>query len=168
MQKAILKGIMPHFNAEICIAVFFSIGLPCPTNFNPADHYINRLSLIPKEEQLHEKKINFICNQYQTSSYCKAVSLYVDEHIANGPTTTISHVKQLNPYKASWFQQFWALLGRSYRSMTKDPVSTSIRIFQYVFVGLIIGILFFDQDIDQVTIINCSFQAYSSTLGWSE
>jgi len=38
-----------------------------------------------------------------------------DAHIASGPSTSVTNAKQLNPYHASWFQQFWALLGRSFQ-----------------------------------------------------
>jgi len=77
----------------------------------------------------------------------------VDEDIAVGPTTSVTSAKQLNPYQASWVQQFWALLIRSYQSIRKEPAVTYIRLFQNVFLGVVIGILFLDQKYDQVSIL---------------
>ena len=30
---------------------FFSVGKPCPMNYNPADHYVHTLAIIPGNEE---------------------------------------------------------------------------------------------------------------------
>jgi len=143
----------------------FSMGLPCPPTFNPADHYIHKLSMIPKHESEYTERIEFICKKYEGSLYGnyelylirsllpyseKAAIVEVDNHILNGPSTSITSAKQLNPYHATKGQQFWALLGRSFQSMIKEPTITYIRLFQNIGLGLVVGVVYFDQKVDQV------------------
>lgn len=36
--------------------IFFSVGFPCPMNYNPADHYIHTLAIMPaNQEECKEK-----------------------------------------------------------------------------------------------------------------
>ncbi len=45
------------------------IGYPCPETFNPADHYINKLSMIPKQEHEYQDRVSEICDSYQESDH---------------------------------------------------------------------------------------------------
>ncbi len=47
----------------------FRIGHPCPDDFNPSDHYIHKLSVLPKEEEESRERIDHVCEQFEQSSY---------------------------------------------------------------------------------------------------
>jgi hypothetical protein len=46
-----------------------SAGYPCPDTFNPADHYIHKLSMIPKQELEYQGRVDAICDSFQESDY---------------------------------------------------------------------------------------------------
>ncbi len=46
-----------------------SIGLHCPDTFNPADHYIHKLSMIPGQEEEYEDRVAAICDAFEDSEH---------------------------------------------------------------------------------------------------
>ena len=42
-------------------------GYPCPPNYNPADHILYTLAIVPGEEDRCRRKINSICDDYDSS-----------------------------------------------------------------------------------------------------
>ena len=46
---------------------FTKQGYPVPPNYNPADHYINKLSIIPNQRELTKKTIDNLCETFQVS-----------------------------------------------------------------------------------------------------
>jgi hypothetical protein len=66
---------MSFFNTSITTYCFGRIGLPCPITFNPADHYIHKLSMVPKHEEEYKERIEFICDKYRSSDFGKTFLL---------------------------------------------------------------------------------------------
>ena len=50
---------------------FNDLGFPCPLTFNHADHYIFKLSMVPRHEEEYEQRCQYICQSYATSKYSK-------------------------------------------------------------------------------------------------
>ena len=46
-------------------------GYPCPSNYNPADHILHTLAIVPGEEDFCREKINRICDDYESSDLSK-------------------------------------------------------------------------------------------------
>ncbi len=46
-----------------------SIGLHCPDTFNPADHYIHKLSMIPGQEEEYQDRVAAICDAFEDSEH---------------------------------------------------------------------------------------------------
>ena len=49
----------------------YSLSLPCPNDFNPADHYIYKLSMTPGHEEEYDTRVERICSEYKESHYCE-------------------------------------------------------------------------------------------------
>ena len=45
------------------LGFFKSINYPCPTNFNPADHYIFTLAIVPGEEEECRRRVDVSSSQ---------------------------------------------------------------------------------------------------------
>ena len=52
-----------HIN---CFPSFFSQGLICPPSYNPAEFFIQNLSVVPGEEEASLQKIKQLCDVYET------------------------------------------------------------------------------------------------------
>lgn len=57
-------------------------------------------------------------------------------------------------YKASWMEQFHALLWRSFISNVREPMITRIKFSQTLTVALLLGIVYWRQQLDQKGIMN--------------
>lgn len=46
---------------------FGSLDAPCPNNYNPADHFIHHLAILPSREESCKQAVNIICDKYERS-----------------------------------------------------------------------------------------------------
>lgn len=105
---------------------FQNIQLPCPTNFNPADHYIHVLAVTPGNEEECRRQINSVCDTFHESSIGRQVEAEVNYQIENVTEETKQELSKVNqrksPYKASWLEQFRAVFWRSLLAVVKEPM----------------------------------------------
>ena len=113
---------------------FSSIQMPCPVNYNPADHYIHVLAVTPGNEIECRENINRVCNTFESSELGKSmmseVQYQLDHAYANEELQKAE--KATSPYKASWMAQFRALLKRSFLSVIKEPMIMQVRFAQTI------------------------------------
>ena len=108
---------------------FFTIcGYPCPPLFNPADHFVQVLAVVPGNEEQCRQNIAAICDLYQESSQGRLVQKLVEETEVTARQDVETAYR--SPYKASWGSQFSALLWRSWLSVIKEPLVTKLRFIQ--------------------------------------
>ena len=43
------------------------MGFPCPADFNPADHYVNVLAVVPGQEEERRARVAGICDAFKDS-----------------------------------------------------------------------------------------------------
>ncbi|KAF4532329.1 hypothetical protein B566_EDAN003632 [Ephemera danica] len=142
---------------EACL--FFSqLGAPCPSNYNPADFFIQLLAVVPNREESCRQTIEMICDSFDRSPrgeelarpplvVSKTVALFEEDMSSEGSNYR-------NPYKAKWWAQFRALMWRSWLSVIKEPILIKVRMLQTVMVAILIGFLFFGQELTQDGIMN--------------
>ncbi|XP_044756108.1 protein white-like [Coccinella septempunctata] len=136
---------------------FTKLSAPCPLNFNPADHYIQILSIIPGCEENCKRSIKSICDAFESSSLGIQIRKSAKKIVKDAEKIDEPWIHKeglLNPYRVGWLPQFWALLWRSWLSVIKNPAATKRR-FVLVFIEtLIITIIYFGQKLNQSGIVN--------------
>ena len=160
-------------------ALPFRIGYPCPDDFNPPDHFIHKLSMVPNQEEEYTNRIETIRKEFEASEYGANVLQEIDSQI-EGVETRFGNgnfdMGTLKPYKSPWLQQFRAVLWRSWHSVVKEPLISWIRIGEVIVslfsekkifcsakpgkrtrcrfqvLALIVGSIFFGQDYSQASI----------------
>ena len=60
---------------------FDSIGHPCPAFFNPADHFIHKLSMTPRQEEEYLERTETICREFSESEYGTMVAAEINSHV---------------------------------------------------------------------------------------
>ena len=116
------------------------------------------LAVVPGQEEASHTKLQKVCDEFDSSERglelaktCSAVS----SSSSTMPTSRSS------PYKASWWEQFTALLWRSWLSIVKDPLILRIRIgtsivsnfgsYRFIaftqFIALVLGAVYFGQEL---------------------
>lgn len=106
-----------------CLRFFSRHGMPCPANYNPADFYIFSLATVPGKEKESRSKIQYVCDAYDTSEASQRVKEIVEKENNHSLTQNVNDLKNIkqSPYKANWFQQFSAVIWRSFLSVVRDP-----------------------------------------------
>ena len=111
---------------------FYTKGLPCPANYNPADFYIHTLATVPGQEVQSRQTIYEICDNFHNTTEGRDLLKTVQEsHMAiENEGNHQAVVKVRSPYKASWWAQFLALLWRSWITVIREPAVIRVKAFQ--------------------------------------
>ncbi|CAB3402936.1 unnamed protein product [Caenorhabditis bovis] len=141
------------------VSLFENCGYPCPPFYNPADHLIRTLAVIDNDRATSLQTIAKIRNGFYRSDLGKEMlaigQAQVNESARSdsfGSERTAAFFAQ--EYKTSFYNQFCALLWRSWITVIRDPNLLSVRLFQVVITALITGIVYFQTPITSATIIS--------------
>lgn len=149
------KGKLMYQGPRADIESFFAHnGSPCPTNYNPADHYV---TVVNDEFQLHTKSVEewaaaFLKWQGSTelehdlevalsksASFPPAVVAGGVKQSSNASHTTLSQASRGNAASATF-----ELTRRYLLNLYKNPGIIGTRLFMYGMLSLLIGTLFWD------------------------
>lgn len=142
--------------AKDAIQFFGSCGYNLPPNYNPADYFVHILAVEPGNEAHCREKIQKICDAYRTSPQADHVKKVIDEanFHEDGAMYEEESFSQVSPYKASWFKQLFVVFWRCWLNNMREPAIFRTRCFQVIVLGFIFGLVYWQQDIDQVGINN--------------
>ncbi|CAH1245185.1 ABCG1 [Branchiostoma lanceolatum] len=135
--------------SQNAVAFFHSAGYDCPKNFNPADFYIYTLAIQPGYEEECKAKVKDICDRYQQSDHCTAINNqlhHADGHMGLG---LLENRSGGSPYKASWWQQFVALMWRCSVNAIRQPKIFTARLVQALVISLLVGLVYLQTAYDQ-------------------
>lgn len=127
---------------------FKRAGFECPINYNPADFYIQNLAIIPGRENESREKVAAIVSQFEKEART------IEATMSTGYSIPAPQMKETSRYKASWWAQFKAVLWRSWISLIRDPMLIKVRFLQSLVIGLILGLVFYKQELNEKGIMN--------------
>lgn len=112
----------------------FRLGASCPWNYNPADYFIQILSVTPGRESSCRNAVESVCDAFRHSDLGVKIALeagIIQEEFdaSNGSDRGFNHT---SPYKASWCMQFRAVFWRSWISVLKEPILIRVRLLQTI------------------------------------
>uniref|UniRef100_A0AC34QYN6 ABC transporter domain-containing protein n=1 Tax=Panagrolaimus sp. JU765 TaxID=591449 RepID=A0AC34QYN6_9BILA len=151
-----------HGSIPEAVQLWKSLGDPVPEKSNPADHFVNTLSILTgKKYEESQRRVMKICDSYLESPVGQRVFQLTKSE--SGSTSSLESIWQNNDklkektyqrYKATWCQQFFGLFKRSLLGNMRDPVVLHVRVFQTVVIALTMGAIYFDTQISQRTVMN--------------
>ena len=135
---------------------FADLGYPCPQDFNPADHFVSVLGVLEEEQEESQQRISAICAGFQESQ--AEAELMAELKNIEGQEESEQESDSLDQplYKASWFTQLAALTWRQALSVARNPMMFKVKIITAVLVGLILGVLYQGQELNQAGIQNAN------------
>jgi len=127
-----------------------SCGYPCPPLYNPADHFIQVLTILPTDRDNSRQRVAMICDQFSQTPYAQQLAAQTPQlqHYNPGQSSPYS------PYTVGWCAQFWALLWRGWLGVRREPKIVKVRLLQTIFTAALIGLIYFGQIADQAGVIN--------------
>lgn len=123
---------------------FAHLDAPCPTNYNPADFYVELLAIVPGKEEDSRIKVRQICDAFTVSEYNSKISNEIAELQLKGQNRRPSQFNGSASigYRASWLMQFRAILWRSWSTVLKEPLLVRVRLIQTIVRYFILTISF--------------------------
>eukprot|EP00899_Mesostigma_viride_P012079 jgi/Mesvir1/20872/Mv07952-RA.1 len=133
--------------ASHAINHFDAIGLPCPPNYNPADHYI--AELMKQTRGIGNEGVDFVGAFKASAMGLRQMSL--PPAIRPAPSRARSKIERRktlgraeNWVPLGYWGQIWILGVRNWRNYMRDKVGMRARVAQTLFFGLITGLIFLD------------------------
>uniref|UniRef100_A0ABD2VRJ8 ABC membrane transporter n=1 Tax=Trichogramma kaykai TaxID=54128 RepID=A0ABD2VRJ8_9HYME len=142
---------------EISNISTIGLGAACPSNYNPADYFIQLLAVVPSKEAACRHAINTVCDKFAESDVGLKI-LHQLKTISNVEDAAYDskneNLYNAMTYKASWFEQFRAVLWRSWISIVKEPILIKVRLLQTIMISILIGLIYLNQKLDQDGVMN--------------
>lgn len=114
---------------------FASLQAPCPTNYNPADFFVERLAVVPGKEDESRETIRKICDAFAVSEYQTKINDEISKLQSNSiafKSMNGNNGNGVESYRVSWWAQFRAILWRSWLTVLKEPLLVRVRLLQTV------------------------------------
>ncbi|KAH9524967.1 hypothetical protein Btru_028364 [Bulinus truncatus] len=133
---------------------FQRLEYPCPNNYNPADHYILTLAIVPGQEVERRQRTHAVCDTFCDTEECVKMMNQMRElsqtarHSKSDPLLNDMLAGE-SRYKVSWLTQFRYLFWRSWISMFRDVMLTRVRIMQALTLAIVLGLIYLQQTVDQ-------------------
>ncbi|CAF3330834.1 unnamed protein product [Rotaria socialis] len=173
------EGRLAYFGSlEKAPAYFRQFDLEIPRNYNPADFYIRQLAIYPRTREENLAQIELICDAYENSSqYARYQSEIIPLHSSNVEDEKHSFFlrlfqqwcgedennssndvnktdKKQSRYKTGSMTQFRWLIWRNFVDLSKNPFEIRLRLILALFVGTLIGLLYFRLSYNQTAVQN--------------
>lgn len=127
---------------------FASLDYPCPANYNPADHYISTLAIMPGNEEECLARSKKICDAFDEMAAIHHKSK--QEFVASSSDAKLDRPS----YKVGFFRQLASVLWRASVSNKREPFVSTIKTVQIIVISIIAGLVYLQQDNDQDSIQN--------------
>ncbi|XP_022079982.1 protein white-like [Acanthaster planci] len=132
------------------VSFFECLGYSCPPNYSPADFFIKTLAIKPSDEEECRRRVQEVTAAFLKSPYNDALKEKILQYCTQNPKQDKSAlIATHSPYKASWWRQFTACVKRAYLGNKREPLMSKIRFVQTIALGLILGLVFLQEKIDQ-------------------
>ncbi|XP_069162070.1 protein white [Procambarus clarkii] len=132
---------------------FTRMERPCPENYNPGDHFIYALAVRTGIEEECRQFITHVCDSYRDGEgqeMDEKIKEVLKEPVHGDP---LAHIKlPKSPYRASWGNQFAAMMRRSFVELSRDLTLVITKIAQSLFFSIVFGLIFFDLDKDGISL----------------
>ncbi|OQV23731.1 Protein white [Hypsibius exemplaris] len=136
---------------------FASVGLPLIEDYNPADFFVHTLAITPGQEEECRAKVANICDKFEESDLGRMNVSLAEKSVVDGNDI---HLEKRSPYKATWMQQMNAVFRRSIVTMWREPMLLRLRIIQCIVLGLLFGLIFFQQKMTNEGVQNLNGLVY--------
>ncbi|XP_050723017.1 protein white-like isoform X2 [Eriocheir sinensis] len=134
--------------------IFFTrLERPCPSNYNPADHFIYSLAIRGGMEEECRQFVSHVCDSFRDAEGVE-VRRHIDECMEPPKSDdALASIKlPKSPYRASWVNQFAAMTRRNFLEQIRDPILLTLKIFQSLFFAVVFGLIYLDLDKDGINL----------------
>jgi ABC-type multidrug transport system ATPase subunit len=127
------------------VPYFSSINFPCPQYDNPADHYMDVITIDPRSleaQQKSQKRIETLSENYVTQKQPENLNKINRVNEYSKKESTLETVKT-HKYQATYWKELNILGGRAWKNFIRNKRLSIYAFIQTIFLALLIGGVFF-------------------------
>jgi ATP-binding cassette subfamily G (WHITE) protein 1 len=131
-----------HGSVEDSVPYFAGIGFPCPLYNNPADYFFMEIlnETIPHGRDKAINPLDRLAGVCEKWRQCSEPLLRATICAVPSTSDDLLPVKE----RANFFTQFKVLFSRAFKNVLRNKMIVRVRLFQSVFLSLVIGSVYFD------------------------
>ncbi|XP_060575749.1 protein white-like isoform X1 [Ruditapes philippinarum] len=148
-RVAFLGGINDALN------FFSSVGKPCPQNYNPCDFFIASMAVVPGNEAECRSNVKTICDEFEKTT--NAIEMKNENHpkeINSSSRSSLLVSESSDRYGSPWYEQFAAVLTRSWKTTLREPMVMRVRLVQTIVLSIVLGLIYLQLNHDQEGVMN--------------
>lgn len=157
---------MYYGEASHAVAYFTGQGFPCPEHFNPADFFLDVVSLdfrSPEAEEESRARVDGLAEAFATNPPQEELAA----HDVEEPAPKLDGVKAEFSFANTRPRQYAVLLGRAVKQVTRDVIPLFFSFVLTTIIGVLLGLIYLQIDMDQrgiqdrvgilffITLFNC-------------
>jgi len=134
-----------HGSIEGASKFYQSCGYPCPLNYNPADHFVESVSIATGMEQESRQIVSGFVKNYQSSVYHENALQAIQEakEYKKKDNTVKDVIANADfDYKTGFTDQLSAFFSRAIKIAWRNPISTYVKFFQSAFITILVGLVY--------------------------
>lgn len=148
------EGRMMYFGpAQDAVAYFSGLHFPCPPQFNPADFFIDLLSVDPRNSDLEEKSKTRVAllgdKELKTLEECPVVSSFSEEELKDNAKHAAELVDEVK-FQTSWPNELRWLARRNLRLLSREKAANGTRFGQTIVFSVILGLIWLNSGRDNL------------------
>lgn len=118
-----------------------NLSEPCPSNYNPSDHFINVLSIDPANPEETKKIVSNACKIYNESKFYDETEMLINKN--QNLNKNDNDLKKVLEFKQPGYaKQIYWLFWRALIINYKDPLGLLIKAVQVIVLGIIFGLIY--------------------------
>jgi hypothetical protein len=137
----ISEGNVMYFGAlKDCAAHMKSVGHTSPDNFNPADFFIDIVSIDSQDPEAEKRTRETVVEL--AGAYLREGGSESSLAAMRSPAAELGGVMTVSGYNASWTMQFKQLFRRSLKQRYRDKAVMLIPLFSNILFGTLLGLIY--------------------------
>nr|UOU03362.1 ATP-binding cassette subfamily G-like 11-2 [Brachionus rubens] len=133
---------------------FESQGYKSPSNYNPADHFIKTLSILPNEREQCLERVNKLSIAFENSKNYDDIKKEINKNYVSQFDLNECSSNNFLKSKSSICREIKWLFWRHMIDFIRDPLAFRVLFTQTFLMGIIYGMVYLNQKIDQSGIQN--------------
>lgn len=116
----------------------------CPRFHNPADFFINQISIVPTKQEASMARLKMLWDAYEASALCSqnlAWKKELPESVLRAKHKPVS----MKHFHASTWTQFYYTMRRNIQNEFRRVLDVKARFVNAIVMGLILGIIYYGQ-----------------------
>jgi hypothetical protein len=121
-----------------------SLGIVCPRFHNPADFFINQISIVPTKQEASMARLKMLWDAYEGSALCAQNGAWRKE-LPDAVLKAKHKPVSMKHFHASTSTQFYYTMRRNIQNEFRRILDVKARFANAVVMGFILGIIYYGQ-----------------------